>query len=371
MSKPELKAQDMPATTASSQPSGNHDPVTKGGWNSVTDNDFFRLAMSLRPSSPEAEEFSRTKMAEKLRDLTTFIPPVKAPRPVSIILESVGGPDVHEADLICHLCPKVNGKPRVFKKQSSFHQHLESGKHNVNPAPYGKAGTITSDLLGEKRTPTPETCDQQNEVQSTSPVQTNAAIAAEIPIIKSNTEDSAGEFSWGLDLKRKARESKSSHPLIVNLDNGTFKSMVVNKGRGIKFIIVSHLKLAAVRLAQDLQKKYALNVHACIGGSPVRAEKEALSAGHIDGISATIGRLLDVMNRGWLNTEHVETLVINQEGKVLAQAFLDDMGKIWQALQREDETSPVVVCSAIELAPMTIQEIRQLNASISGAGRFY
>ena len=79
---------------------------------------------------------------------------------------------------------------------------------------------------------------------------------------------------------------------------------------------------------------------------------------------------MDVLTRGWLNTDNVQTLILNQEGKVLGPVFLDGMGKIWEALQMEGKTGPNVVCSAIELAPMTIQEIRELNTSIAGAGRF-
>ncbi|MCB9756412.1 MAG: DEAD/DEAH box helicase [Myxococcales bacterium] len=73
------------------------------------------------------------------------------------------------------------------------------------------------------------------------------------------------------------------------------------------------------------------------GGVKERPQIQELRQG-IDVLVATPGRLLDLMNRGFLTLAHVETFVLDEADQMLDLGFLPDVRRIVAALPRERQT---------------------------------
>lgn len=109
--------------------------------------------------------------------------------------------------------------------------------------------------------------------------------------------------------------------------------------------LTQHLILAPTRelclqIADDLTNfaKYEpkLKISAVYGGTSIDRQIQLLRKGaHI--ISATPGRLLDMLNRGKINISNIKTLVLDEADEMLNMGFRDDLEDIMaQAPQKKD-----------------------------------
>lgn len=65
-----------------------------------------------------------------------------------------------------------------------------------------------------------------------------------------------------------------------------------------------------------------LKIHLCIGGTSITTDKKALKEGcHI--VVGTPGRVKDMMNRSFLDTNHLKVLVIDEADEMLSYGFLE------------------------------------------------
>jgi len=77
-----------------------------------------------------------------------------------------------------------------------------------------------------------------------------------------------------------------------------------------------------------------VKVHVCIGGTPVRTDISVLQGGvHV--IVGTPGRVMDVINRGALNPEHIKCFILDEADEMLSMGFKDQIYDIYTTLPRE------------------------------------
>jgi ATP-dependent RNA helicase RhlB len=80
--------------------------------------------------------------------------------------------------------------------------------------------------------------------------------------------------------------------------------------------------------AQDLAKYMDVGVSCVVGGMDFQKQLDRIRSGRLDLLIATPGRLLDFINRRYLNLKHVEVLVIDEADRMLDMGFIPDVRRI-------------------------------------------
>lgn len=94
-------------------------------------------------------------------------------------------------------------------------------------------------------------------------------------------------------------------------------------------------------LAQQVSEVYrqlgsylGLRIHTSVGGVRPAQEEKALKQGvHV--VIGTPGRIFDMINRRFLNTEQIKVLVLDEADEMLSRGFLDDIREIYRRLPNE------------------------------------
>jgi ATP-dependent RNA helicase RhlE len=73
------------------------------------------------------------------------------------------------------------------------------------------------------------------------------------------------------------------------------------------------------------------------GGVPYKVQTDALQAG-IDILVATPGRLLDLLDQGFVDLQHVQVLVLDEADRMLDMGFLQDIRRVLQAVPEKRQT---------------------------------
>lgn len=73
------------------------------------------------------------------------------------------------------------------------------------------------------------------------------------------------------------------------------------------------------------------------GGVPYKVQTEALQAG-IDILVATPGRLLDLLDQGFVDLQQVQILVLDEADRMLDMGFLPDIRRVLQAIPEKRQT---------------------------------
>ncbi|EJF09660.1 DEAD/DEAH box helicase [Pontibacter sp. BAB1700] len=73
------------------------------------------------------------------------------------------------------------------------------------------------------------------------------------------------------------------------------------------------------------------------GGVPYKVQTEALQAG-IDILVATPGRLLDLLEQGFIDLQQVRLLVLDEADRMLDMGFLQDIRRVLQAIPEQRQT---------------------------------
>ncbi len=113
-----------------------------------------------------------------------------------------------------------------------------------------------------------------------------------------------------------------------------------NKSRAIKALILAPTRELALQIS-DSFKDYGYNLrlsHTTVfGGVSQLAQTKALRAG-VDILIATPGRLLDLMNQGFIKLDHIEHFVLDEADRMLDMGFINDMKKVIAKLPAKRQT---------------------------------
>ncbi len=100
--------------------------------------------------------------------------------------------------------------------------------------------------------------------------------------------------------------------------------------RPIKTLILTPTRELAIQIGESFAAygKYTTLRHQVIlGGVPQRPQTDALRAG-IDILIATPGRLLDLMNQGFINLQSLQIFVLDEADRMLDMGFVHDVKKV-------------------------------------------
>jgi len=110
--------------------------------------------------------------------------------------------------------------------------------------------------------------------------------------------------------------------------------------RKIKSLIVTPTRELAIQIGESFAAygRYAGLKHTVIfGGVGERPQTDALRAG-IDILIATPGRLLDLMNQGYIDLRNIELFVLGEADRMLDMGFIHDVKRIIAELPRERQS---------------------------------
>jgi len=157
-----------------------------------------------------------------------------------------------------------------------------------------------------------------------------------------------GIYAYGFE-KPSLIQQRAIVPCIKGLDviaqaqSGTGKtatfSIAILQKLDVSLKECQALVLAPTReLAQQIQKVVLAlgdymeaQCHACIGGTNVRDDRVRLSQG-VHTIVGTPGRVHDMINRGYLKTNHIKLFVLDEADEMLSRGFKDQIYNVFRCM---------------------------------------
>lgn len=127
-----------------------------------------------------------------------------------------------------------------------------------------------------------------------------------------------------------------SIPIIQNLYNERMNGKV----RGIKALILTPTRELAIQIGESFTAygKYTGVKHTVIfGGVGQKPQTDALRQG-IDVLIATPGRLLDLINQGYVNLKSLDYFVLDEADRMLDMGFIHDIKRILPLLPKKRQS---------------------------------
>ncbi|MEG0094398.1 MAG: DEAD/DEAH box helicase, partial [Erysipelotrichaceae bacterium] len=140
------------------------------------------------------------------------------------------------------------------------------------------------------------------------------------------------------------------------------------KAKQIRALIVTPTRELAVQIGQsfDTYAKYTnLTQLTIFGGVSQNPQVDALKKG-IDILVATPGRLLDLQKQGFLDLDHLHTLVLDEADQMLDMGFINDVKKIVKLTPKNRQTllfSATMPIAIRELAEMFLKDPAKVEVS--------
>lgn len=110
--------------------------------------------------------------------------------------------------------------------------------------------------------------------------------------------------------------------------------------RKIRSLIVTPTRELAIQIDESFQSygRYTdLNTAVVFGGVNQKSQVKKLKRG-VDILTATPGRLLDLMNQGFISLSDVEIFVLDEADRMLDMGFIHDIKKLLKALPNKRQT---------------------------------
>lgn len=125
-------------------------------------------------------------------------------------------------------------------------------------------------------------------------------------------------------------------PILQLLNNGKSN----DKKRKIRSLILTPTRELAIQIAESFRaygRHTRLNCTVLFGGVGQNPQVTALQNG-TDIVIATPGRLLDLMNQGYLNLHEIEIFVLDEADRMLDMGFIHDVKKILTHLPKKRQS---------------------------------
>jgi len=151
-----------------------------------------------------------------------------------------------------------------------------------------------------------------------------------IPIILNNSD------ILGCAQTGTGKTAAFSIPILQKL----YRNVKQGRDKEIKALILTPTRELAIQIGESFAAygKYTSLRHTVIfGGVGQRPQTEALRAG-IDILVATPGRLLDLINQGYINLKKVDFFVLDEADRMLDMGFIHDIKRILPLLPAKKQT---------------------------------
>ena len=115
---------------------------------------------------------------------------------------------------------------------------------------------------------------------------------------------------------------------------------VNGRGRKIRTLVLAPTRELALQICESFQvygRYTSVRQAAVYGGVGQSPQVRALNQG-VDVLIATPGRLLDLMQQGYVDLSHVEVLILDEADRMLDMGFIHDLRRIVQKVPRKRQT---------------------------------
>lgn len=108
------------------------------------------------------------------------------------------------------------------------------------------------------------------------------------------------------------------------------KNKIIGKAKKVRALIVTPTRELAVQIGEsfDAYGRHLKISHTVIFGGVNQNPQVAVLKNGIDTIIATPGRLLDLMNQGYINLKDIEIFVLDEADRMLDMGFIHDIKKL-------------------------------------------
>lgn len=111
-------------------------------------------------------------------------------------------------------------------------------------------------------------------------------------------------------------------------------------GKGIKALVLAPTRELAIQIDENFQA-YSKNLgiqHALIFGGVSQVNQVKKLQNGVDVLVATPGRLLDLMQQGYITLQHIEYFVLDEADKMLDMGFIHDIKKVIAKLPQQRQS---------------------------------
>ncbi len=127
----------------------------------------------------------------------------------------------------------------------------------------------------------------------------------------------------------------------------------IQKPRPVKALILTPTRELAAQIEEQIQKygkelSPKLKHHVVFGGVSINPQMMALRGG-VDILTATPGRLLDLLSQNALKLDQVQMLVLDEADRMLDMGFIRDLKKFWHSCLRFVRTCCFLPLSVMKL----------------------
>jgi len=150
-------------------------------------------------------------------------------------------------------------------------------------------------------------------------------------------------------------------PLLQRIDTAS---------RHTQALVLSPTRELCLQIADDLRDfaKYMEGIHveAVYGGAAIEPQMRSLKKG-VNIIVATPGRLLDLKNRGFVHTEAVNTIVLDEADEMLNMGFSDSINEIFESLPDQHATLMFSATMSREVERVARQYLHDYETIVVGS----
>ncbi len=136
----------------------------------------------------------------------------------------------------------------------------------------------------------------------------------------------------------------------------------------IKSLIVTPTRELAIQIDENIKEysKYTIIRHTVIfGGVKQGSQVDALKRG-VDILTATPGRLLDLINQGYINLSNIKIFVLDEADRMLDMGFIHDIRKIIELLPQKRQSlffSATMPNNIVNLSRKILRNPKKVEAS--------
>jgi ATP-dependent RNA helicase RhlE len=144
-----------------------------------------------------------------------------------------------------------------------------------------------------------------------------------------------GKDILGLAQTGTGKTAAFALPILQILDKQPFKGY-----KHTRALILTPTRELAVQISESFETygKYTnVKQEVIFGGVSQHTQTLALRNG-TDVLIATPGRLLDLMNQGYVHLDHLEVFVLDEADRMLDMGFINDVKKVVRALPKQKQT---------------------------------
>jgi len=204
-----------------------------------------------------------------------------------------------------------------------------------------------------------------------------------------------GIYGYGFE-KPSTIQSRAIHPITLGHDviaqsqsgtgkTGTFVISTLQRINddepGCQAIIITHTKELAAQIhgvVDNLGKFTKVTPVLCIGGTPIREARDKLRKGTTM-VVGTPGRIIDMIERRYLQTKHLKLMVLDEADEMLSPGFQEQIKSIISKIPNSSQIcifSATLPSSVIELtkkfmrAPISIR-VKHEELTLEGIKQYY